>query len=224
MNPYKILNSRKPLFISFEGCEGCGKSTQSKLLYNYLKSNGIDAILTREVGGTKAAEEIREILINHELANPAQLLLIMAARFEHIEKVINPALRNHKWVICDRFIDSSAAYQSNAESLPMDFIYKLHHQFMHNAANPHYGKMAQALMPDITFFMNISPDISLSRARKRTDGEVNKFDLKADSYHHQVYENFINISNKYQNRIKNIQINETDDADIIHNKILKNIF
>ncbi|NRB10834.1 MAG: dTMP kinase [Rickettsiaceae bacterium] len=123
--------NNKAKFITFEGGEGSGKSTQSKMLYEYLLSKNIKAIHTREIGGTPTAEKIREIIIHNELLNKSELLLVMGARYEHINKVIIPALLNDTWVICDRFIDSTACYQSiGSADFSITDIYKLHQELM----------------------------------------------------------------------------------------------
>ncbi|MDA9163874.1 dTMP kinase, partial [Rickettsiaceae bacterium] len=120
------MSFNRPKFITFEGGEGSGKSTQSKMLHQYLLSKNIKAIHTREVGGTVEAEKIRDLLVYSELLSMSELMLVMAARYEHINKVIIPALLEGSWVICDRFVDSTACYQSGDSGLSMDDIYELH--------------------------------------------------------------------------------------------------
>ena len=106
-----LYDSTKAKFISFEGLEGCGKSTQCKMLYDYLLLKNIKVILTREIGGVDSAEAIREIVVNKELLPISELMLVMAARHEHIQKLIIPKLQDGTSVICDRFVDSTACYQ-----------------------------------------------------------------------------------------------------------------
>lgn len=110
-------------FITFEGGEGSGKSTQSKMLYDYLESKNVNVLLTREVGGTLEAEKIRDILLHSHLLPMTELMLVMAARFEHMSKIIIPALKQGIWVICDRFIDSTAAYQGINSDIGIDKIF-----------------------------------------------------------------------------------------------------
>jgi len=171
-------------FITFEGGEGSGKTTQSRMLYDYLTAKGIEAIWTREIGGTKSAERIREILLNEELLDTTELLLIMAARFEHVEHVIKPALQAGKVVICDRFIDSTMSYQEP------DLAFKLHQEI--------FGDF----MPDVTFFIDIEPEVALRRAISR--GDANKFEAKEMVFHRKVYERFRALAAKYPERIISI--------------------
>lgn len=200
-----------PLFISFEGCDGSGKSTQSKMLYEYLLSQNIEVVHTREIGGTDLAEKIRDLVVYEDFESMSQLMMVMAARYEHINKVILPALLQGKWVICDRFIDSTACYQSGDSGLDMDEIYELHAKLMkvsysnevmdhnHPEINIHdYDK--KGIMPDITFFIDIPPKISLQRAQIR-QGEKNNFDLKPLAFYQQVYDRFKMLCNKFQERI-----------------------
>jgi dTMP kinase len=107
----KLYNDSKAKFISFEGGEGCGKSTQCQMLFDYLESRSIKVVLTREIGGVDTAEAIRNIVVNQELLPMSELMLVMAARFEHVNKLILPKLQDGYWVICDRFVDSTACYQ-----------------------------------------------------------------------------------------------------------------
>ena len=166
------MNLSKPQFITFEGGEGCGKSTQSKLLYEYLLSKNIPAIHTREIGGTVEAEKIRHLIIYSELKPMSELMLVMAARYEHINKVIIPSLLEGKWVICDRFIDSTACYQSHDSGLNIEDIYELHETLMTYTPKDlgSIGKSkldvhkfsTKGIMPDVTFFMDVPPSIGLS--------------------------------------------------------------
>lgn len=192
------------LFITFEGCEGCGKTTQSKKLHKYLSSKGQKTLWTREVGGTIAAEKMREILIHEELSPKAETLLIMSARAEHIEKVIYPALKNGEIVICDRFLDSTVAYQGSNSSLSKEDILFWHQEILSN------------FLPDITFFMDLSPEQSLKRAIKR--GDVNKFEAKPASYHQNAYQTFSELCHNFPERI--IRINASESEDIIHQNII----
>ena len=122
------MNKKKGFFITFEGCEGTGKSTQSKKLYEYLKTKNNKIIYTREPGGCKEAEQIREILVNghvNKWDGITESLLHNAARKVHLKKTIIPALNNNNWVICDRFIDSTNAYQGAGQGVPIDFLKNL---------------------------------------------------------------------------------------------------
>jgi len=205
----------KPKFITFEGGEGSGKSTQSKMLYEYLISNNVKAIHTREVGGTPEAEEIRDLLVHRELYPMSELMLVMAARYEHINKVIIPALNDGTWVICDRFIDSTACYQSNNLGLNIEDIFDLHNKLMKSYINN------RVVMPDITFFMDLPPQIGMKRSFE--SGDLNKFEDKEMLFHQMVYEKFKTITAKYPARIKSLNCIERK-ADKIHQEIIDFIF
>jgi dTMP kinase len=187
-------------FITFEGIDGCGKSTQAKMLYDHLKQKGIDVILTREPGGTEVGEKIREILLDNELAYGTEFSLIMAARFEHVFKVIYPALTENKWIICDRFIDSTAAYQGG--SFPCSIFGS-------------YESFFFAIYPDITFFINVSPEECIKRIQKRYIN--NKFDTKFSDYD-LIYTNYLVLANKFKERIKTID--GTGTIEEVHNAII----
>lgn len=175
-------------FITFEGCEGSGKTTQSKLLFEYLKSSGMDCIWTREIGGTETAEKIREIIIRNDMDPMTELLLIMAARKEHIDKVILPALAKNITVICDRFIDSSICYQGLY--IGADKVLALHRDV--------FGEF----MPDLTFFIDVETEEGLRRASIR--GGNNKFEEKDISEHRRIKEGFVELTQMFPQRIMRI--------------------
>lgn len=201
------LKTAKPLFISFEGGEGCGKSTQTHLLHDYLNSLGIKVLLTREIGGTREAEKIREVLLHGELLPVSELLLVMAARYEHIKKVILPALKDNIWVICDRFIDSTACYQGQAADIGIEKVYELHALMQ-----------PESLLPDLTLFIDVRPDIALARTLAR--GGNNKFEEKEPEFHQKVYSGFHKLAEKFKHRIIAIDAN-TLTAEQLHQKIIK---
>ena len=149
-------------FLSFEGIDGSGKSTQARLLADALRGRGLDVVITREPGGTPGAEAIRALLlgIDGEGWNPrAEALLFAAARSDHVERLIKPALARGAWVICDRFIDSSRAYQGGGGGLSDDEIMELHR----------IG--SGGLLPDLTLLVSVSPDLAAQRLAKR-DGDT----------------------------------------------------
>ena len=172
-------------FISFEGIEGCGKSTQAKKLYEYFLSKQIDCLLTREPGGSLAGEKIRGILLDEEidkLSAKSELLLNFASRIEHVEKVIKPALKSGKVVICDRFFDSTFAYQGSAMGIAFEEIEKIQ-------------KIAIGeFMPDITFFINVSVDEAFARISSR--GNNNRYEKLGNEFHQKVYEGFFELAKK----------------------------
>ena len=149
---------KKGKFITFEGIDGSGKSTQVKNLSNFLNSHSIEVIVTREPGGTVVAEKIREILLdrnNIELTGRAELLLYLASRAQHTDEIIIPALHRGYWVISDRFIDSSVAYQGAAREIGQKTVREMN------------LFATGGLVPDITFFLDISPQEAERRMQNR---------------------------------------------------------
>ncbi|MDX2050597.1 MAG: dTMP kinase [Rickettsiaceae bacterium] len=183
-------------FITFEGGDGSGKTTLSKKLYEFFLFKEIDAIWTREIGGTEIAEKLRDMILTNKLLNNTELLLILAARNEHIEKVIKPALQNGKIVICDRFVDSTAAYQSENE-YDIKKIYYLHRVLFDN------------FFPDKTIFLKLEPQDGLKRVKKR--GELDKFEKKDLTFHKKIAANYHFINNNFPERICEIDASERDD-------------
>jgi len=195
-------------FITFEGGEGIGKSTQSQILYEYLKSQNVPVILTREVGGTPAAEKMREILVHEELLPMSELLQAMAARYDHMVKKIMPALQEGYIVICDRFIDSTACYQGLELENGIDLVYNLHKTLM------------PSLMPDITFFIDVEPEIAIERIKSR--GRKTKFDTKGLDFYKENYNCFKELSSRFPERIKTIKASNLDPTEV-HELIKKHL-
>ncbi|MDF2964645.1 MAG: tmk [Rickettsiaceae bacterium] len=175
----------KGIFITFEGGEGSGKTTQSKLLKSYFDAQNIPCIWTREIGGTESAEQIRSVILDNELDTRTEMLLAMAARVEHVENLIKPALQQGSIVICDRFVDSTAAYQGS--TLGNDLIFSMHDEIFNS------------FLPNFTFYMNIDPRKALERALIR--GDINKFEEKPLEFHYRVQEAFLTISKRFPERI-----------------------
>ena len=164
-------------FIAFEGGEGAGKSTQCRLLADALAARGIPAIVTREPGGTPGAEAIRGLLLglDGEGWHPrAEALLFAAARSDHVERLIRPALAAGKWVICDRFLDSSRAYQGGGGGLSDADIVELHR----------IG--SQGLLPDLTLLIEVSPDEAARRLHLRDQGQADRIGGRGADYHARV--------------------------------------
>ncbi|SPM46020.1 thymidylate kinase [Orientia tsutsugamushi] len=207
-------------FITFEGNEGSGKTTQSKLLYEKLLDNSIKAVWTREIGGTDIAELIRDIVLFKDMSITTELLLIMAARYEHIEKFIRPNLNEGKWVICDRFIDSTLCYQSK-NSEEQQLILELHRKLLDN------------FFPDLTLIINVSPSIAMQRIKIReihkNTNQLNKFDSRNQQFHQKITDAFIQVSKLFPERI--VQINgepmiedvSSEVINIINNKMKVNL-
>jgi len=176
------------VFITFEGIEGAGKSTQAKMLYEYLLKQGKKTVLTREPGGTKTGKKIREILLDDtdELFPPkAELFLYEADRNLHIHNVIKPSLEKGYIVICDRFIDSTLAYQGYARGLDINLIKQLNQIVIDN------------ILPDITFLIDIPVEESLKRLGEKKD-RIEKEDI---SFHKKLREGFLKIAEENKDRV-----------------------
>lgn len=169
----------KGKFITFEGCDGSGKSTQLSLLEDYLNEHNIPHIMTREPGGSRIAEAIRKIILdgkNIEMCDECEALLYAAARAQHLKEVVAPALEEGKLVVCDRYVHSSIAYQGFARGLGQEFVTNI------NAlALEHY-------MPDLTIFLDISPEEAF--ARKRGADQNDRLELSGMDFHNRVYQGY----------------------------------
>ena len=187
------MYKKKPFFIVFEGVEGCGKSYQSKKLFNKLKKNKIDTILTREPGGTKSSELIRNLILKDYFSKNTKekfdkytdTLLYLAARNEHIINKIKPALEKKKVVICDRFIDSTLAYQVYGKNVDINFINNIHKKILRN------------LKPNVVFVLKVSEKSSRARLKKRKT--KNRYDNFAKSFYAKAQKSFIKIAKNKKN-------------------------
>lgn len=181
---------RKGKFITFEGCDGCGKSTQLALLSEYLKKEGIPHIFTREPGGGKISEAIRGILLNGkntEMGDECEALLYAAARAQHIKDRVEPALHEGKLVICDRYVDSSLAYQAYARGLGVEFVEKIN------------AFALEKFLPDVTVFFDLSPKEAFARKKGADLGD--RMELAGLAFHERVYEGYLALAEKYPERI-----------------------
>jgi dTMP kinase len=166
---------KKGKFITFEGSEGVGKSTNILLVKEHLKSKNIDLLLTREPGGTPLAENIRALLLNksdEKIDETCELLMVFAARAQHLNTVIIPALNKGVWVLCDRFTDSTYAYQGGGRGLNTNLISELE------------KVVQQGLMPDLTFCLDIDVRLGLSRASARA--ELDRFESEEIDFFERV--------------------------------------
>ena len=168
-------------FITFEGIEGSGKSTQTKLLANSFENFGIQTVLTREPGGTELAEKIREFILNNSGFEPiTELLLHNAARYEHAIKLIEPSLKAGKTVICDRFVDSTMAYQGYAMKIGKKLPAIIHNLCL------------EGVSPNLTIILDIDPKIGIARSAKRVDN--NRYDQLDINFHERVRAAFLDIA------------------------------
>jgi dTMP kinase len=181
-------NHHKGLFITFEGGEGAGKSTLIEGIYTTLAQEGRPVIKAREPGGTELGEHIRDLLLHKKHMSPyAELCLFLASRAQQINEVIGPALREHKIVLCDRFNDSSVAYQGAARGLGMEPV----------AAFCDF--ISQGLVPHLTFYLDISPDIGLARAQNsRTKDRIEAEKL---SFHEKIREAYHLLHRQHPHRL-----------------------
>lgn len=195
----------KLMFITFEGIDGSGKTTQSKLLANHFKQihGENNVVLTREPGGTDFAEKIRGVLLTNNIDPISELLLIISMRHEHMKKLILPALAEGKIVICDRFIDSTIAYQGYGFGVDLKLIEDLH-------------RLAGVRYPDITFILDIDVKVGLSRAKDK-----NKYEEMDVNFYNEVGKGFKEIAIKEPGRCNVITEIETKNDNQVHNEIIK---
>jgi len=196
-------------FIAFEGGEGAGKSTQARMLAAALAKRGIECVVSREPGGTPGAEAIRELLLGTagEGWHPrAEALLFAAARSDHVERLILPTLAAGKWVICDRFVDSSRAYQGGAGGIGDADVMALHQ----------VG--SQGLLPDLTLLIEVSPETAAARARARDGGEADRIGGRDGAYHARVASAFAALAQAEPERFA--RIDGDADAASVHQAVL----
>ncbi len=190
------------MFITVEGPEGSGKSSACKRIYEELLHRGYDVILTREPGGIPIAESIREIILNKkntEMDARTEALLYAAARRQHLVQKVWPALKAGKIVLCDRFIDSSLAYQGGARGLGVDEVLGIN------------LFATEGTLPDLTLLFDIEPEIGLARIAKNQGREVNRLDLEGLDFHHAVRNTFLDLAHRYDNRFSVIDASLSEE-------------
>ena len=183
-----MLNKR---FITFEGGEGSGKSTQIRLFKKKLSKIG-NVILTREPGGTKESELIRKILVKGKetkFSDEVEILLLYAARKDHLDKVIIPNLKKKNYVLCDRYIDSTFAYQAKGKRSNLKLIRLLNKSITDN------------FLPSLTFYLDIDPSKGIRRSKRSSNKEL-RFENMPLSYHRQIRQNFLKLSKKHKRIVK----------------------
>ena len=197
-------------FITFEGGEGCGKSTQIRLLAERLRAAGKEVLLTREPGGTALAEKIRS-LVREESDDPpnsrAETLLFIASRAQVVESVIRPALASGTWVLCDRFADSTFAYQGYGRGLDLEELKRIN------------SFATGGLEPDRTILLNVSPEVSAKRMRAReaaTNTDADRMEKAGDSFHSRLRQGFLELAAAEPDRFAVIQadgsVEEVEEA------------
>jgi len=193
----------KPCFITLEGGEGVGKSTQLKALAEAVRQRGVDVLLTREPGGSEAAEAIRNLLLTGEearLSPESEALLFAAARADHVEKTIKPALQRGQWVLSDRFLDSSLAYQGGALDLGIDRVRDL------------YRFACDDFLPDRTLVLLLEGSTGTERARARDTEGADRIGGRSADYHRKVETAFRTIAATEPNRVRLINASGTPEA------------
>ncbi|MFI3252020.1 MAG: dTMP kinase [bacterium] len=198
-------------FITFEGGEGSGKSTAILEIQDRLKKLGFEVVVTREPGGIKISEDIRNIILdieNTELTYETEALLYAASRTQHLHQKVLPALEKGMIVLCDRYLDSSLAYQGCGRGLGFDDVLDI-------------NKYALKYMPEKTFFVDVKPNIALKRIENRE--KQDRLDLEEVEFHNRVYNGYLEVANKYSDRVEVIDgtLPLDEMIDVLYNKILK---
>lgn len=202
--------ARRGLFITFEGGEGSGKSTQAQLLALALRFGGGQCILTREPGGTPQSEEVRALVVTgatDKWTAMSELLLFQAARVEHCTRLIEPSLADGTHVICDRFVDSTRVYQGLAKGLGVKAVDALHAETI-------------GLLPNITLLLDIDPEVGLARATSR-GGKETRFESHNASFHRQIRGGFLQLAEASPERFATFDAEMSPQ--ILHNAIIETI-
>ncbi len=203
-------------FITFEGPEGSGKTTQIALLKKYLAGRGFSVLTTREPGGEDAAEKIRQVLLSpkYSLEPMAELFLYASSRIQHVEKIIKPALKKGMIVLSDRFYDATMAYQGYGRRISKDLIKKIN-----RLSSP-------GLKPDLTILMDIEPHLGLKRARhnkKSLKKEVDRIEKESLAFHRRVRGGYLKLSRKEPERIKVVKVKEVKETQEKIREIVANV-
>ena len=210
---------KKGLFITFEGPDGSGKTTQAQKLYKYLGHKGYSVIRTREPGGTKLSEQLRLILLSpsNRISSTAELFLYEAIRAQHIQELINPSLKEGKIIICERFSDATFAYQGYGRKIDMNMIKSLDDFATYTSDG------ADKILPDVTFLLDISPKMGLSRVVSTKKGNkqrsLDRIEQENLKFHNRVKAGYLKLAQKYPQRIK--VISAEDPKTEIHKKIIE---
>lgn len=203
------MNLKFAYFITIEGGEGSGKSTVIKAIQQFLASQGYEVVTTREPGGIRIAEQIREVILNKENTEMDALTeasLYAAARRQHIVEKVKPALDKGKIVLCDRFVDSSLAYQGYARGIGMDTIWKLNQP------------MIEDCIPDLTIVLDVEPEVGLKRIFTN-NRNTNRLDLEGIDFHRRVREGYHILAEKFPERI--VLMDANGETPIVLNQVYK---
>jgi dTMP kinase len=208
--------SSRGKFLTFEGLDGCGKSTQMELLADVLRRDGIDAVTTREPGGTPTGEKIRSVILDSKtrsLAPMAELALMFAARAQHIAEVVQPSLDAGRWVLCDRFTDSSEAYQGGGRQMGSQLILSMH------------KIVCGDLWPEMTILMDSDPEASVARARRRNKANAengvdeNRFEKETKEFFERVHAAYLAIAAREPVRV--FKVDARRPKDVVHPEIVR---
>lgn len=200
---------KKGVFITFEGGEGTGKTSQIKMVKDFLSSKGIDCISTREPGGIDISEQIREVILNTKntaMDYKTEALLYAAARRQHMVERVIPAINEGKVVLCDRFLDSSLVYQGYTRGLGIDEVLNINKYVIED------------YMPDLTIYLDIEPEKGLERISKNKGREINRLDLENIDFHNKVREGYKKLISMYDGRIEEVDASESLEA--VYNNII----
>ena len=190
------------MFITFEGGEGAGKSTAIKRIVEKLTSEGYKIVLTREPGGTPIAAEIRNVILNKKntaMDPRTEALLYAASRRQHLVEKVIPALKEGKLVLCDRFLDSSLAYQGGARGIGIDTVYNMN------------LFATEGMLPDLTILFDIKPEEGLARIAANSQREVNRLDVEKLTFHNKVRDSFHELAKKFPERFVIVDASKTPD-------------
>jgi dTMP kinase len=191
------------IFITIEGPDGSGKTTIIQMLAENLEREGFEVIATREPGGIEIAEQIRKVILdpdNTEMDSRTEALLYAAARRQHLAEKVRPALEKGKIILCDRFVDSSLAYQGHARGLGIDEVYSINEFAIED------------MMPELTLYFDIAPEVGLERINKNKGREVNRLDMEKLDFHQKVREGYLILADRFADRIVKIDASKELEA------------
>ena len=197
----------KGKFVTFEGCEGVGKSKQISMLQEYMQKNGIEYYLTREPGGSKISEKIRNIILDKEnalMTDQCEAMLYASARVQLLDEIIKPKLDNGELIICDRYYHSSLAYQGYARGLGYDFVASINAYAMEN------------FEPDVTIFLNLTPELAFKRKGGVDKGD--RVELSGMDFHNKVYKGYLELAKKFKDKF--VVIDASGEKEETHQKII----